>query len=485
MDARCGTGYATGGGGCPARRAPGIYERRRPEATILYQIVQQYLETYLALAQEAELDGQQMSAYVEREFRRYLECGILAYGFARARCGECGHDFLVAFSCKGRGLYPSCNARRMAETAAHLVDDVFPPLPVRQWVLSVPKRLRYFLECEPEAVSAVLHIFLRVIEGHLRQTTPESSPQGRFGAVSFVHRFGSALNRHVHYHCCILDGVFVPRDEGSIRFLPAQALTPRDVAAIAEQVRRRVLRWFARRGLLDADDAHDMLGWDNAGFSLDASVRIAGHDRAGLERILRYCARPPFALERLEQIGEHQVIYRLPKPRRDARITMVLTPLELIDHLAALIPPPRLHRHRYHGVLASNSPLRSAAIAYDRDAALSGQAPMADTAATPTGEEKASGSAARYLWAMLLARLFESLPLRCPNCGADMRIVAFITEAAPVERILTHIGEPGEPPRIAPARGPPAWEEEPVQLPDWEAIAQPEPGYVFDQRVQW
>ena len=66
-----------------------------------------------------------------------------------------------------------------------------------------------------------------------------------------------------------------------------------------------------------------------------------------------------------------------------------------------------------------------------------------------------------------------------------MRIVAFITEAAPVRRILTHIGEPTEPPPIAPARGPPAWDDEQVQLPDWEAIVQPEPEYELDQRVQW
>jgi hypothetical protein len=137
---------------------------------------------------------------VEREFRRYLECGILAYVFARARCPECAHDFLVAFSCKKRGLCPSCNARRMAETAAHLVDHVFPPLPVRQWVLSVPKRLRWYLERDPRAISAVLHFLLRVIEAYLRQGTGAGSP-ARFGAVSFIHRFGASLNRHIHYHC--------------------------------------------------------------------------------------------------------------------------------------------------------------------------------------------------------------------------------------------------------------------------------------------
>ena len=92
MDARGGTGDAAGGGGCPARPgpAPGIYERRRPESTTLHQIVQQHLETYLALAGEADWDGWQVPAYVEETFRRYLECGILAHGFAGARCAECG-----------------------------------------------------------------------------------------------------------------------------------------------------------------------------------------------------------------------------------------------------------------------------------------------------------------------------------------------------------------------------------------------------------
>ncbi|MEJ2388650.1 MAG: transposase zinc-binding domain-containing protein [Chromatiaceae bacterium] len=78
---------------------PVPYTRRRPENTILYRVVQQQLETYLTLAREDDWDGCSVPAYVEREFRQYLECGILAYGFARARCAECGHDFLVAFSC--------------------------------------------------------------------------------------------------------------------------------------------------------------------------------------------------------------------------------------------------------------------------------------------------------------------------------------------------------------------------------------------------
>ena len=90
---------------------------------------------------------------------------------------------------------------------------------------------------------------------------------------------------HTHYHCCILDGVFEPRDDGSIRFLPAVTPTPQETAAIAEQVRRRVLRWFAHSDLLDADNARNMLGWDNAGFSLDGAMRVGGRERAGLSSV--------------------------------------------------------------------------------------------------------------------------------------------------------------------------------------------------------
>jgi hypothetical protein len=86
---------------------------------------------------------------------------------------------------------------------------------------------------------------------------------------------------------------------------------------------------------------------------------------------------------------------------------------------------------------------------------------------------------------MLLARLFESVPLTCPHCGADMRIVAFITESAPVQRILNHIGEPAEGPRIAPACGPPMWDDGRDSFPDWDSMAKPNFEYVVDQQVQW
>ena len=72
-----------------------------------------------------------------------------------------------------------------------------------------------------------------------------------------------------------------------------------------------------------------------------------------------------------------------------------------------------------------------------------------------------------------------------PNCGAHRRIIAFITDAAPVERILVALGEPPRPPPIAPARGPPGWDDAPEPLPDWDLLGQPAPDVEFDQRIAW
>ena len=131
-------------------------------------------------------------------------------------------------------------------------------------------------------------------------------------------------------------------------------------------VAKCVLRLFERRTLLAPGAACDMASWGhNSGFSLDASVRIEARDRAGLERLLRYCARPAFARQRLTwRDNAQQLIYRLSKLDLDGRTVLVLTPIERLNRLAVLITPPRRHRHRYFGVLAPNARLRALVTAY-------------------------------------------------------------------------------------------------------------------------
>jgi hypothetical protein len=199
----------------------------------------------------------------------------------------------------------------MAQTAAHLVDHVIPPVPVRQWVISVPERLRGMLADRPAAVAALTKIFLDEIErllcaaaGVTGAANTLTAARPRLGAVSFLHRLGSALNHHVHLHACVTDGVFMPAAaqaacDAPPAFLPARPINQADLAALTERVRRRVIRWFRLARLLDAAAAADMLARENSGGSVDASVQITLIDRdvpsyfQSLEHLLRYCARPP------------------------------------------------------------------------------------------------------------------------------------------------------------------------------------------------
>jgi hypothetical protein len=215
-----------------------------------------------------------------------------------------------------------------------------------------------------------------------------------------------------------------------------------DLAALTERVRRRTIRWFRFAGLLDAAAAADMLAWENSGFSVDASVRITLFRLQlrvycqSLEHLLRYCARPPFALERLSVIRGPdgriaRIRYVLPRhkaanwvgPGRGRKSTrpgangvVELTPFEFLDRLANLVPPPRKHRHRYHGVFAPNHKLREAVTALAignigkrRDAAAGGHGGDGHAAGgcCDAHQKPRSHDTSRIAWAKLLARLGE------------------------------------------------------------------------------
>jgi ribosomal protein S27E len=105
--------------------------------------------------------GRSLPDYVQEEFDAYLKCGRLEEGFLRVRCEGCHAEKLLAFSCKMRGFCPSCGGRRMAETAARLVDEVLPERPLRQWVLSLPFALRFLLATDPDSLTLVLRTVYR------------------------------------------------------------------------------------------------------------------------------------------------------------------------------------------------------------------------------------------------------------------------------------------------------------------------------------
>jgi len=232
-----------------------------------------------------------------------------------------------------------------------------------------------------------------------------------------------------------------------------------------------------------------MLAWENSGFSIDASVRITLIDRdvpsyfQSLEHLLRYCARPALALERLSvtrdaSVRITRIRYVLPRrkaaswvgPGRTRKSTqpgasgvIELAPFEFLDRLADLVPPPRKHRHRYHGVFASNHRLRKAVTALaignigkQREAATGGHGGDGHAAGgcCDANQKPRSHDTSRIAWAKLMAWVGEEFPLECPNCGGDIRLIAVITVPGPIRKILARLGEPLEPPPVSPS---PLW----------------------------
>jgi hypothetical protein len=135
------------------------YQPRDPSGTVLYQVVADHLETFLATT-AADPTAKGRPDYAVEEFYASLQCGILAHGLGRLGGDTCPHRMVLAFSCKKRGFCPSCAGRRMAEMAAHLVEQVLPWVPTRQWVVSVPIPLRYWMAPSRE-LTATVHTIIR------------------------------------------------------------------------------------------------------------------------------------------------------------------------------------------------------------------------------------------------------------------------------------------------------------------------------------
>jgi hypothetical protein len=431
----------------------------------------------------------------------------------------------------------------MADTAARLVDSVLPDVPIRQWVLSLPHDLRLVAAARADVLRHIVRIFVQTIFRGMRRRLrmPGAAP----GAIAACHRAGGALNVNPHLHLLVPDGVFVRHPAGGAGFHRAPAPSPNDLAELVQAVRRRVLRRLARMGLLRDDrtaaegsneqpelsaleacetlalragefEAHDGAKADpddlppgrrssrwsahDAGFDVHAGVCVPAGNHVGREQLARYITRPAFAVERFSELPDGRIAYRVRHPLGPDRTHRVMTPLELLARLAAIVPPPRYPLLRYFGVFAGNSPWRSSIIPrppevaagcrHPHAAPASAAAPSPSTpaaAAAPPGRRNAGEGGdplfgapqpepvprtlsaehwrrlddglllarqPRLSWADLLRRTFATDILCCPRCGGRMAVIEPVTEPDDIRRSLAALGLSADPVSFAPARDP-------------------------------
>jgi len=497
-------------------RAPGIaaalpapqpYRRREPEKTALHRVVREHLETLLDEARRRNEDGSGYPAFVEKEFRRFLACGVMSRGFARLKCPACGTERLVPTSCKGR-LCPSCWARRASDTAAWLVDEVLPEVPYRQWVLTFPWETRFLLAFDNAFFSELTAAFLRTLFAWQRSRGRRLGIRGgQTGAVVAPQRFGGVANLNPHIHVLVPDGLFVPGPQGgTLSFEPLPAPQDRDIRLLVLRVAARLSalalrrmdeagnkpewQWPEREQTVlhaagvealraprpppprrvsrhahapdnpdgrDPDDHGDDDGpkrlCDSAdGFSLHAATAVRADDRKGVEALLRYGLRAPFSNERLSLDADGRVHLRLlrPWPKPGGRTEVVMDPLSLLRRLAVLVPRPFTNLIKYYGVFANRSKLRPL---LPKPAPLTRpdrSSPHAHPATAKMGIQRDAADRPRRLpWAALLRRVLDIDALSCPRCSSPMVVLAFLTDPDVVRKILEHLGLAADLPVLA------------------------------------
>jgi len=280
-----------------ALMAPAVatYEPRDPSSTVLYKVIAEHLETFLASLDD-DPNAKGLPDYVQREFYDYLQCGILAHGFLRLGCESCKKEVLLAFSCKRRGFCASCAGRRMAQTAAHLVEGVMPWVPTRQWVVSVPIPLRYWTAPSRDLTTQV-HTIIRttIAQFYVKQAVKRGAKQHNVqpGSVTFLQRFGGALQLNLHYHVIVIEGVFLDRTDQGLkpRFLKGKPPSDAEVANVVQKISRRIIRTLRRLGYLEAGmEALVATGYDPL---LDNEPELARTMAASVKQRIAFGVRIP------------------------------------------------------------------------------------------------------------------------------------------------------------------------------------------------
>jgi hypothetical protein len=479
------------------------YKRHEPEKTLLYRVLAEHLETWLA-ERKADFARTHFPKFVERELRAFMRCGILEHGFILVACEGCGSSFPVAHSCKCRGFCPSCGAKRMSETAVHLIDNVLPYAPYRQWVVTFPHSLRFWLATSRQLTNIVHKIVTKMIMSYYVAIAEErgiKDPQP--GGVTFLQRFGSALNLNVHGHLITLDGVF-SNATGVPIFYHLPGPTDEEVSQVVLAIGDATINVLRKRGYLSEhateverpdcvdkafadseqltaatsasnhfriafgehagekvrrigrgfgyEEEHGLVKGPQCassnGFTVHANRYIGQQERKKLEDLIAYASRPAFSHKHLSLKDPDNpggdLLYTLKKPWSDGTQAILLTQTELVEKLAALIPPPYVHLTRYFGVFSSHNAMRRRIIL---------KPGVKKGFVTELGESGVE-MMVRLSWSKLLARVFKIDVTRCKSCGAKIKPenCASFTSPPAIQAMLKLLGLQYHGPPIKPAR---------------------------------
>ena len=217
-----------------------VYHPRNPQASNYYRCVEAHFEELEMVWEDRyERSCGFWRPYVMDVIHRYLECGDLHCGFARVKCEDCGHEYLLPFSCKRRHFCPSCHQKRVVVFGEEMCENVLKYVPHRQWVFSIPKILRIYFMFDRSLLSRLSLCAWTVLRQYLMQSVPYDDALP--GAVIVVHTFGNFQNFNSHLHIMATDGCFY--GDGSFMVCP----TP-DAKNLEDLFRHEVFKMLKAEG---------------------------------------------------------------------------------------------------------------------------------------------------------------------------------------------------------------------------------------------
>ena len=425
-----------------------VYRARKPKASPLWKCLSAHFDTFLATyEQRYQPRYGYLRPIIPEVVNKFMDCGNLEQGFARVRCDNCKHEYLLAFSCKGRWFCPSCHQKKVQLFGALLTETILFPVPHRHFTLGIPKMLRPYFHFNRD----LLKEFCRLAHECLVEwmSTTLSLPDAHPGIVMAIHTFGEYLDFHPHLHALVADGLFT-RD-GKFHVMAEVTLKP-----LEELFRARMITFLVEKDLLPPDRAQMLRGWVHSGFHVHRSRRVMQDEREDLERLAQYIIRNPFSVEKMQvqrpggASPDSTIIYRSDMNEKIHRNFEIFSPCDFIAAITQHIPDKSFQLVRYYGWYSNKMRGQRA----KREAA-EAQPDAGKAIQVIDVSEHLPRRIPSAKWRELIKKVWEADPLICPRCSKEMRIVALIDQAAVIERILRHLGLWEQGVRVTPSTGPP------------------------------
>lgn len=397
------------------------YKPRVDRKSVYFLCVQDHYEKLKSVWEERYQQGfGYWRSFVTDVIYKYLECGDLHFGFARVKCRECKHEYLLPFSCKCRHFCPSCHQRRVVEFGEWLCEEVLKKVGHRQWVFSIPKRLRVYFMYDRKLLATLSQCAWKVLSMHLKQGTSDENAAP--GAVVAVQTFGDFFNFNPHLHIVATDGCF----DSNGNFITGPEPDPKE---LEDAFRWEVLKLLKDAGKINDLVIENMMGWYHSGFNVYCGTVINPFDQEGLERLAQYIIRAPISQERMAYVpasealdGVARVIYKA----KDGRTTKTFLAMDWLAHLITHIPNKGEQLVRYYGYYSNKA--RGMRKKTDTDMLVPA---LIDT--------EISKKEFRKNWSQLIQKIYHADPLVCPKCSGKMRVISFIEEPDVIKAILLHL----------------------------------------------